>query len=146
MATNTVEVLAPPEVVYETLMDPYAYPEWVVGTRGVRKADPSWPDVGSSFHHTVLVAGRDRSEMLHREENRRVILKVFARPLAVGIVELVLEPVGSGTRVTIFETPAPETKLRLVRRLLDPAIWLRNAEGMRRFRKVVEKRAVSARS
>jgi hypothetical protein len=140
MATNTVEVDATPKEVFDILLDPYAYPKWVVGTRGVRRADPDWPEIGSSFHHSVMLAGRDRSEMLYRDENKRLVLKVFARPLAVGIVDIQLVPTSRGTRVTIDETPAPETKLRLLHLVLDPIIYLRNAEGMRRFRRVVEGR------
>src|SRR5688500_5479440 len=105
MAKNVIEVAAAPEDVYQVLLDPYAYPEWVVGTKGVRAADRDWPATGSSFHHTVLLAGRDRSEMLSKEPGRRVMLKVFARPLGVGIVDIELEPVAKGTRVTISERP-----------------------------------------
>jgi hypothetical protein len=141
MAINTVEVDATPDEVYRVLLDPYAYPEWVVGARKVRAADLEWPEVGSSFHHSVLVAGPDRSEMLHREENRRVVLKVFARPLAIAIVDIELAPTSKGTRVQIKEAPAPETKLRLIRLMLDPLIWVRNAEAMRRFRRLVESRS-----
>lgn len=141
MATNTIYVDAPVESVYETLLDPYCYPKWVVGTKTIRAVDDEWPQPGSSFHHKVRVAGRDRSEMLETQENRRVVLKVFARPLLVAHVGLDLRPEASGTHVSITEEPAPDTFMRRVRFLIDPLVHVRNAIGLRSFKELAEKRA-----
>lgn len=141
MARNVIYVDATPESVYATLLDPYCYPEWVVGTKTIRTVDDEWPGPGSSFHHKVRVAGRDRSEMLEKEDRRRVVLKVFARPILVAIVSLDLASEGSGTRFSITEEPAPGTAMRRIRYLLDPLVHLRNAIGLKRFKKLVEERA-----
>jgi uncharacterized protein YndB with AHSA1/START domain len=141
MARNTIYIDAPVENVYATLLDPYCYPGWVVGTKKIRSVDPEWPEPGSSFHHKVRVAGRDRSEMLAKEPNKRVDLKVFARPLLVAVVGLQIAPEGSGTRFWITEEPAPDTAMRRLRYLIDPIVHVRNAVGLKSLKKLVEERA-----
>jgi uncharacterized protein YndB with AHSA1/START domain len=141
MARNTIHIAAPVRSVYETLLDPYCYPKWVVGTKQIRGVDDGWPARGTSFHHKVRLAGRDRSEMLDKEENLRVVLKVFARPLLVAVVTLDLRAEGSGTEVSITEEPSPETFMRRVKLLIDPLVHLRNAIGLRSLKKLVEQRA-----
>lgn len=146
MASNTIYVGAPVESVYRTLLDAYAYPEWVVGAKKVRGTDDDWPKVGSSFHHKVRVAGRDRSEMLEDVPNSRVVLKVFARPLLVAVVSINLEQQGGRTKVAIHEEPAPDTFMRKLKIVLDPLIHVRNSIALRRFKTLVEGRAAAERS
>jgi uncharacterized protein YndB with AHSA1/START domain len=141
MAKNSIYLDAPVDSAYETLLDPLCYPEWVVGAKKIRAVDEGWPQVGSSFHHKVRVAGRDRSEMLENEPGRRVVLKVFARPVLVAIVSLDLDRAGSGTNVTMTEEPAPDTLMRKIKLLIDPLVYLRNTFALRSFKKVVEARA-----
>ena len=138
MARNTIYVDAPIESVYATLLDPYCYPEWVIGTKKVRSVDLEWPEPGSSFHHKVRVAGRDRSEMLEKRTNERVVLKVFARPLLVAVVAMDMVAEGSGTRFSITEEPAAGTAMRRLRYLIDPLVHVRNMFGLRSFKKLVE--------
>jgi uncharacterized protein YndB with AHSA1/START domain len=142
MARNTIYIDASPENVYETLLDPYCYPKWVVGTKRIRTVDAEWPEPGSSFHHKVRIAGRDRSEMIEKEDHRRVVLKVFARPLLVALVALDIRPEGWRTHFSITEEPAPGTSMRRVRYLIDPLVHVRNAVGLKRFKKLVEEQAL----
>lgn len=141
MATNEIHVAASPAAVYAILLDPYCYPKWVVGTKTVRGVDPDWPEPGSSFHHKVRGVGRDRTELLEMELDRRLVLKVFVRPVLIGVVNIELEGLGARTRIRIHEEPAPGTSLRSVRWLLDPFIYLRNALGIRKLRRLAEARA-----
>jgi hypothetical protein len=84
--------------------------------------------------------------MIEKLENRRVVLKVFARPVLVALVSLDLRPQGSGTEVSIAEEPAPDTFMRRIRFLIDPLVHVRNAIGMRHLKKLVEERHRGTRS
>jgi hypothetical protein len=67
MARNDIVVGVAPDEMFTLLLDPYAYPKWVVGTRRVREVDRDWPSVGARFHHTVGVgpfSTRDSTRML----------------------------------------------------------------------------------
>ena len=65
MARNQRDIDAPPERVFAVLADPRCYPEWVVGSKEIRAADPGFPAPGTRFHHTVGV-GPLRRPRSHR--------------------------------------------------------------------------------
>jgi hypothetical protein len=106
----TVErtVDAPIEAVAAVLADPRAYDGVVVGSRRIRWFDPSWPDPGSRFHHTLGVGPlvvRDHSEVLEEDLPARLRLLVHLRPLGSAEVVFRLAPDGAGTHVTLEEAP-----------------------------------------
>lgn len=139
MAINTTHVDASVETLYRILLDPYAYPRWVVGVREVRGVDPEWPRPGSSFHHTPVVKqAKDRSEMIELETNQRVVLNAYLRPFGVARVTIELQPEARGTKVCLKEEPAEGTKMRGIKPVVDLLSHLRNIESLRRLRKVVE--------
>ena len=91
MSRNTISVSASPEAVFDVLDDAYAYPRRVVGVRRVRRVDPTWPAVGSKFHHAIGTAAgelHDSSKMLERQPPDRIVLEVRFRPTGVAIVEI----------------------------------------------------------
>ena len=47
----------PPLVVFDALVSPETYPEWLVGCREIRAVDTDWPAVQSRFHHRVGLVG-----------------------------------------------------------------------------------------
>jgi uncharacterized protein YndB with AHSA1/START domain len=144
MSRNHVTVSTDPDAVFDVLDDPYAYPKWVVGTRRIRGVDPTWPAVGSRFHHAIgTVAGElhDSTKVLVRDRPRRLLLEVRFRPTGVAEVEVTLEPMDDGTRVTLEETPSDGPLARLPRWITDPALSLRNALSLQRFRHEVERRS-----
>src|SRR5258705_849047 len=101
MARNEIVIDAPPEKVYETLLDPSAYPEWVVGAKQLRDVDRSWPKKGARFHHKVgagPVELADSTKILEKKPNRRVVLEVRIRPLGVGKVKIDLKPKRRGRK------------------------------------------------
>src|SRR4051812_33672200 len=107
MARNDIVIDAPPSAVYETLLDPRCYPEWVAGAKQLRGADRSWPKPGSRFHHKVGVgpiALADNTKLLATKTDRRVVLEVRIRPLAVGKVELDLKPRHRGRKTKVVMT------------------------------------------
>ncbi len=99
---------APIEAVAIVLGDPRTYDGVVVGSRRIRWFDPTWPDPGARFHHTLgfgpLVI-RDHSEVLEDELPARLRLLVNVGPLGSAEVEFRMAPDGDGTHVAITETP-----------------------------------------
>ena len=144
MSRNHIDVGSDPEAVFDVLDDPFAYPRWVVGTRRIRRVDPEWPAVGSRFHHAVGVAAgelHDSSSVLARERPRRLVLEVRFRPTGVARVEITVERVTGGCRVVLEETPTDGFLARLPRWLTDPALALRNAWSLHRFRRLLTRRS-----
>ena len=101
MSTNRRFIPTPPETVWRVLADPESYAYWVVGSKRIRAADPSWPAAGSRFHHTVGFGPftvDDHTESVADEPPRRLELRAKARPLGLAEVILELEPAGGGRR------------------------------------------------
>ena len=65
-------------------------------------------------------------------------LRVQARPLTVAHVTLRLTPHASGTRVVMEEVPADLRSKITMNPLVDPLIRLRNAESLRRLKRLAE--------
>lgn len=137
MAQVSRHVLAAVEDVFDILVRPETYPEWLVGAREIRSVDAGWPSVGSCFHHRVGLIGpitvADSTEVLAIEEPRRLVLEVRARPFGRGRVTFSLEdvPLVDGrpcTRITLDEVPigalAPATPL------LNPLVEGRNIASL----------------
>jgi polyketide cyclase/dehydrase/lipid transport protein len=143
MSRNSIRVRAEPDAVFDVLDDACAYPGWVVGTRRVRRVDPSWPAVGSRFHHSVGTAAaelRDSSEVVARERPRRLVLDVRFRPTGTARVCIEVTAEGSGSVVVIEETPTsgPATWIPAV--FVEPLLTARNALSLQRLRHEVERR------
>lgn len=141
MARNTIHIDALPEEVFETLLVPDDYAEWVVGTKEVRGADPDWPAVGSCFHHTVGVGPvdiRDVTRIETIDPPRRLVLIAKAGTAGDARVEIVLAAEGSGTELTIDEVPVSGPGEVAPDFLTEPAITARNAESLRRLKRLVE--------
>lgn len=145
MSTNRVRCAAPPGTVFRVLGDARQYGYFVVGNRTIRRFDPTWPEPGSTFHHSLGVVVpliRDHTRSLEVVDGRRVAMRTFMRPLAVNDVSFELVADGDGTLVEIVETPiAGPAAIPLLRSLTDRLLWLRNVVVCRRLRRVVEKRA-----
>ncbi len=148
MARNEIVIDAPPEQVYEVLLDPSAYPKWVVGAKQLRGVDRRWPRKGARFHHTIgagPVALDDSTKLLEKKPNRRVVLEVRIRPVGVGKVAIDLKPKRRGrkTKVVMTEdlTRGPASWVR--RPITSAAISARNAVSLRRLRRLVASRVGS---
>jgi hypothetical protein len=144
MARNTITVDAVPEVVYGVLADPPCYEIWVVGNKSVRGYDEAWPAPGSEFHHKVgfgLVATKDKTVAVEADPSRRLVMIVRALPFIRAVVSFTLEPEGSGTRVTMEEYPRGRPWEQLWNPVVDMLTRLRNAETLRRLKRLAEVRA-----
>ena len=139
MSTNRRFIPAPPETVWKVLADPGSYAHWVVGSKRIRDADPSWPAPGSRFHHTVGFGPftvDDHTESLAYDPPRRLELKAKARPLGLAKVILELEPSDGGTVIRITENP---TGIQRPLALFPPLQLLakfRNAESLARIERL----------
>jgi uncharacterized protein YndB with AHSA1/START domain len=141
---NTIHVDTPPSAVYAVLADPDSYGHWVVGSSQIRDAEGGWPSEGATFHHTQgvwKVGIKDSTSVIDSEPNRRLILEVRARPLVVAKVKLELEADQAGTEVRMTEVPVRGLLGRLRNPVVDKAISLRNAQSLRRLRRLAEQRA-----
>ena len=139
MSTNRRFIPAPPQAVWDVLADPDSYAHWVVGSKRVRDADPSWPAPGSRFHHTVGFGPftvDDHTESVAYDPPRRLELRAKARPLGLAKVTLELEPQDGGTLVRLTENL---TGIQRPLGLLPPLQLLvkaRNAESLARIERL----------
>jgi uncharacterized protein YndB with AHSA1/START domain len=148
VAENRILVQAPPERVFDVLSDPDRYCEWVVGaaeTEGGQSARP-WPRPGSRFRHRVGFGPfsiRDSTKVEEAERPRRLVLEARFRPLGVATVEMLLEPRGDDTLVVMREHPR-RGPMKLVATVARPVVDLmvsaRNAESLRRLKRIVEEK------
>jgi uncharacterized protein YndB with AHSA1/START domain len=145
VAVNEIDIPAPPEAVWDVLVDPYTYVRWVVGGRAVRGVDADWPQPGSAFHHIAgrwPVEVRDSTKVAALDPPRRLVLEARARPVGVARVALTLDPNPDGsTHLTIDEEPISGPVRLVPRFLLDLMTKARNAESLRRLRNLVEDRS-----
>ena len=107
MAKNSIRMRAEPETVFDVLDNAYAYPRWVVGARRVRGVDPSWPAVGSRFHHAVGTAAgelHDSSQVIQRDRPHQMVLEVRFRPTGVARVEIRVAPGSAGSTINVVSS------------------------------------------
>lgn len=146
MGPREITIDAPPEDVWKVLADAYSYDRWVVGTRRIRRADDTWPAVGSRLHHTVGIwplTLRDSSEVLESVPPRRLVLRAKVRPVGVLKVEIDLRPVGArGTHLELQEY-VESGPLRLTGVLGDAGAQGRMELGVRKLKELVEARSAA---
>jgi hypothetical protein len=136
MSANTRDMAVTPHDVFTVLLDPWAYPLWVVGTKRVRGVDDTWPAEGSRFYHAVGAGPaelKDSSRLLEIDVPRRMVLEVRFRPVGTAIVELDVEPAPNGCRVTLTEQPLRGPVDWLWGVPLNRLVGLRNAVSLGRL-------------
>jgi len=137
MALNSIRTLAVPDAVFDVLDDACAYPRWVVGARRVRAVDPSWPAVGSRFHHALGTSAgelHDSSLVIEHDRPRRLVLEVRFRPAGVARVEIDVVPEVDGATIAIRETPISGPLAKLPRFVVSALLKVRNALSLHRLR------------
>jgi uncharacterized protein YndB with AHSA1/START domain len=144
MARNSIHTEAAPAQVFAVLDDACAYPLWVVGARRVRAIDPTWPAVGSRFHHaigTVAAELHDSTKVLERESPNHLVLEVRFRPTGVARVTMDVRADDDGTTITMEEDAIRGPASRIPRQLVDLVLTARNELALHRLRHEVEQRA-----
>jgi uncharacterized protein YndB with AHSA1/START domain len=142
MATNHTYVAASPEAVWDVLADPRSYAHWVVGSSQTRHTRGRWPSKGAVFHHTQgfgPLGLKDTTQVIESRRPRRLVLEVRVSPFLVGRVELQLDRHRDGTWVTMTEHQFGGVLGRVAGPLAEPLLLVRNAESLRRLRRLAEK-------
>lgn len=142
MAHVTRRFDCPPEAVFDVLADGWLFVAWVVGAARCRDVERSWPAEGARIHHSfgvwpVLID--DTTTSLEWSAPRRAVFQARGWPLGEARVAIEVKPSGGGSVVRITEYPTHGPG-RLVRALLEPLIWIRNVETLRRLREIAEGR------
>lgn len=109
---------ATPAQVWAVLSDGHRYAEWVQGTKEIRAVDADWPAEGAALHYTAGVGPVTKdgeTTVLLSQSLGRLELEVHAWPGGTVRVNIVIEPSGAGSIVTLEEHP-----------LRGPARWLHN--------------------
>lgn len=123
-AQATVEIAAPPEVVYRLVSDVEALPEWAAEvTRNEWLRGATGPAVGARWRGWNEHAGRKwptTAEVTHADEGRRFAFKVQVLPgMTTALWSYTIEPTETGCRVTESTTRlAPLGPTRILNRLL----------------------------
>jgi uncharacterized protein YndB with AHSA1/START domain len=145
----SVHIDAPPERVFAQLADAWIYASWVVGAAHIREVDDDWPDPGSRLHHRVgpwPLSVDDSTQVLEKEKPHRLLLQARAWPFGEARVEIVIEPAGAGSVVTMKEAPTHGVAGKLNNPVQRWILRARNRESLQRLKMIAEKRPSTERS
>jgi uncharacterized protein YndB with AHSA1/START domain len=134
-----------PERAWTELTDAWVYTSWVVGATHIRDVDENWPEPGSKLYHTVgpwPLTIKDHTEVLEADPPRRLVLNARAWPVGEARIELTLEPVPEGTKITIAEWPVRGPGAWTRNPLMDAVLRARNRESLGRLAALAEHRPV----
>lgn len=147
MAKNERTIDASPDQIWAVLADAMSFERWVVGAKDIRTADGTWPEPGSHLHHTVGFGPlqlKDNTKVLEADPPRRLVMEARGRPLGIAQIEMLLEPAGSGTKVTMIEHPVRPGPVKALGPCLDPLVHSRNTETLRRLASATHERMGTA--
>ena len=140
MARNVRRIAASPATIFAVLSDGWLYPGWVVGASRMRQVEDSWPQPGSHLYHSFgswpfLID--DATTVEECEPDRRMVLLARGWPMGEARVVIDIKPDGDGALVRILEAPVagPGAWLRAP---LDPLLYVRNRETLRRLALLAE--------
>jgi hypothetical protein len=141
MSTNVREFHCSPDAVFAVLADGWVFPTWVVGASRMRDVDDAWPAVGSKLQHSfgvwpVLI--NDETRVLEWDPPRRMVIQPHGWPLGEARVTLDVKPRGDGCVVRITESAVKGPGALVPPFLLDPPLYLRNVETLRRLAYIAE--------
>lgn len=149
MAVTRRDLRCSSDEVLGVLNDGWLLGLWVVGASRIREVDESWPEPGSTVHHSVgcwPLLLDDTTRVVELTANR-LTLHVRAWPVGEGRVDIDLIPIHSGgTRVTIVENATKGPALLIPRPLRNLLLRWRNTESLRRLAYLAERRPLSRQS
>lgn len=147
MAKNVRILHCRPEDVFDVFADGWLFTTWVVGASRMRGQDEGWPAVGTRLHHSFgiwpLVID-DVTTVLEWDAPHRMVIQPKGWPLGEARVELVVEEHRRGCKVTIVEDAVAGPGAWAPDLLVQPMIWIRNRETLRRLGWVAAGRAATA--
>lgn len=143
---NSVIIEASPEQVFDVLVDPTTFPEWLVGAQRIRSVDPDWPRPGAEFRHRIgfgPLAVPGSTTIRRLREPHELVLAAGMGPFGEATVRFVLDAVAEGTEITIEEEPAKglaRVAWRGSKSLVSAALWGRNAVSLAALDRAVRER------
>ena len=146
MARAEIDVAAPPERVFEVLLDPRYYGHWVMGAREIRGWDDDWPAIGSRFHHTQgkpPFTIKDHSVLEDMDPPHKFVLLAKARPAGSFRVTMNLAPNATGTHITMIEEPGDLLTRSVFGPLANLLVRARNEVSLQRLKDIAEGRGPS---
>jgi len=146
MAKNVRILHCRPEDVFDVLADGWLFTTWVVGASRMRGQDAGWPAVGSRLHHSFGVwplVIDDVTTSLEWDPPRSMTIQPKGWPIGEARVQLSVEPHARGCKVTIVENPVEGPGTWVPGFLMQPALWIRNHETLRRLGWVAAGRAAT---
>lgn len=131
---RTIEIEAPPEVVWKVMIDVEKWPEWTASMRKIELMGDAPFGKGSSARVAPRMAPRGVWTVTEFEENRSFTWEAKSAN-SVALAEHVIEPVDGGSRVTLSATVSGSWILKVAAPVL--AIVVRRgvrqeAEGLKR--------------
>jgi uncharacterized protein YndB with AHSA1/START domain len=141
--TNSRMLWATPGDVWRVLSDGWLYPLWVVGASRMREVDATWPEVGSSLHHSVGVWPLlidDSTTVTEVSPESLLSLRARGWPAGEAAVTLTLTPRGDRTEVTIAEDAVRGPGTLVPPPVRGALIRWRNVESLRRLAYLAERR------
>ncbi|NUP60314.1 MAG: SRPBCC family protein [Pseudarthrobacter sp.] len=136
MSTVSQQFNSPPSDVWRVIADGWLYSGWVVGASRIRDVDAEWPQVGSRLHHSVgtwpLVID-DSTRVTAVEPGRSLELVARGWPVGEAKVEITIDELPDGCRVTMAEDAIRGPGKLVPKFLRDPLISVRNRETLRRL-------------
>lgn len=141
MSVNVRTMQCSPEDVFAVLADGWLFPTWVVGASRMRDVDAGWPAVGTRLHHSFGVWPaliNDETVALEWDPPRRMVIQAKGWPIGEARVTLEVKPRGTGCVVRIVERPVEGPGALIPSPLLEPALYARNVETLRRLAFIAE--------
>jgi len=146
MSKNVRILHCRPEDVFDVLADGWLFTTWVVGASRMRGQDAGWPAVGTRLHHSFgswPVVIDDVTTVHEWDPPHRMVIQPQGWPLGEARVELTVEEHCRGCKVTIVENPIAGPGSWVPGFLLQPVLWVRNRETLRRLGWVAAGRAAT---
>jgi len=141
MSVNVREMNCSPEAVFAVLADGWIFPTWVVGASRMRDVDDAWPAVGSKLQHSFGVwpaVINDETTVLEWDPPRLFVIQPKGWPIGEARVKIEVKPRGEGCVVRITETAVKGPGALVPDFVLDPPLYFRNIETLRRLAYIAE--------
>ena len=141
MSVTVLEMNCDPEDVFAVLADGWVFPTWVVGASRMRDVDTTWPEEGSTLHHSFGVwplVINDKTTVHEWDPPYRMVMRPAGWPVGEALVTIEAKPRGSGCVVRMTETAVRGPSVLVPRPILNALLRVRNHETLQRLSYIAE--------
>lgn len=141
MSVNVRQMDCTPEELFRVLADGWLFPTWVVGATRMRDVDARWPREGATLAHSFGVwplVINDQTVVLEWDPPRRMVMQPHGWPMGEARVTIEAKPRGVGCVVRLTEKAVKGPGALVPPALLDPVLYVRNVETLRRLAWIAE--------